>query len=82
MLMVLVLLSPLQSCTGSDITREKMDYKVIPEIRDVRPDRPIKIKLKRNAKGSYSWELTGEDVDRLIEIDRKLRESIIMKTDQ
>jgi len=44
-----------------------------PQIQQVRPKKPVKIKLHRNAKGEYSWDLTGDDADEIAEIDRKLR---------
>jgi len=75
LLMIPLLLVP-QACTDSGSTKKGPEYKVIPEIRDVRPEKPVRIKLRRNAKGGYSWELSGEDVDRIIKIDKKLRDSV------
>jgi len=44
-----------------------------PEIQQVRPKKPVKIKLKRTAEGKYTWDLTGDDVDELVRADKKLR---------
>lgn len=32
-----------------------------------------KIKLRRNKDGTYSWEITGDDVDDVLKADEKLR---------
>ncbi len=48
-------------------------FKKQPEIQQVRPQRPVKIKLHRNAKGEYSWDLNGDNVDEIVNTDRKLR---------
>jgi len=39
----------------------------------VRPQKPVKIKLHRNAKGEYSWDLNGDNVDEIVNTDKKLR---------
>lgn len=43
------------------------------QIQQVKPKKPVKIKLHRNAKGEYSWELTGDNVDEVFQADRRLR---------
>jgi cytochrome c oxidase assembly protein Cox11 len=43
------------------------------EIQQVKPKKPVRIKLHRNAKGDYSWDLTGDNVDEVIQADRRLR---------
>ena len=54
---------------------EKTDFQVKkqPEIQQVRPQKPVKVKLHRNAKGEYSWELNGDNVDEMVNVDKKLR---------
>lgn len=47
-----------------------------PEIQQVKPKKPVRIKLKRTAKGIYSWDLTGDCVDEILKIDRRLRRSL------
>lgn len=42
-----------------------------------RPRKPAKIKLQRNAKGDYTWDLIGENVDELLQIDRRLRKAFV-----
>jgi hypothetical protein len=60
---------------GGAASSEKADFqfKKQPEIQQVRPQKPVKIKLHRNAKGEYSWDLNGDNVDEIVNADRKLR---------
>lgn len=44
-----------------------------PDIQAVRPKRPAKIKLHRNAKGEYTWDITGESADEVVRADARLR---------
>ncbi|MDD5450604.1 MAG: hypothetical protein PHT49_01745 [Desulfovibrionales bacterium] len=39
-------------------------------------DSKLRIRLKRDAKGKYSWEITGDDVRQIIDVDRRLRKKI------
>lgn len=54
---------------------EKPDirFRKQPEIQQIKPHKPVKIKLHRNNKGEYSWDITGDNVDEIIRADRKLR---------
>ncbi len=36
----------------------------------------VKIRLKRDGKDNYSWELSGSDVDQIIKVDEKLRKKV------
>jgi hypothetical protein len=36
----------------------------------------VKIKLKKDGKESYSWELTGSDVDQILKVNEKLRKQL------
>ena len=47
-----------------------------PEIKQTEPKKPVKIKLRRTATGKYSWDLRGDDVDEILEIDNRLRERL------
>jgi hypothetical protein len=42
-------------------------------IQHVVPKKPVRTKLHRNAKGEYSWDLTGDSVDDVVKADRRLR---------
>ncbi|MDI6801646.1 MAG: hypothetical protein QMD01_06310 [Thermodesulfovibrionales bacterium] len=43
------------------------------QIQHIKPKKPVKIKLHRNAKGDYSWDLTGDSVDEVVQADKRLR---------
>ena len=54
--------------------------KVIVEKEKVEKERPlppeVKIKLKKDGKDSYSWELAGSDVDQILKVNEKLRKQL------
>ena len=54
--------------------------KVIVEKGKIEKEQPlppeVKIKLKKDGKDSYSWELTGSDVDQLLKVNGKLRKQL------
>jgi len=36
----------------------------------------VKIKLKKDGKDNYSWELNGSDVDQILKVNEKLRKQL------
>ncbi len=54
--------------------------KVILEKEKVEKEKPlppeVKIKLKKDGKDSYSWELAGSDVDQILKVNEKLRKQL------
>lgn len=42
-----------------------------------KPKKPLKIKLHRDKKGEYSWDITGESVDEIIRADKRLRQLLL-----
>lgn len=56
--------------------KERFQFKKQPEIQQIKPKKPVRIKLKRTAKDEYSWELSGDDVDDIVKTDRKLRKQL------
>jgi len=36
----------------------------------------VKIRLKRDGKEAYSWELSGSDVDQILKVNEKLRKQL------
>ncbi len=36
----------------------------------------VKIKLKRDGKSGYSWELSGSDVDQVLKVNEKLKKQL------
>lgn len=72
----IVLLSGVFSCSRSDGGRQEAVFKQVPEIAEIKPGSPVKIKLKRSGEGDYSWELSGDDAEKVIQTDKKLKESL------
>jgi hypothetical protein len=54
--------------------------KVIVEKDEVEKEHPlppeVKIKLKKDGKDNYSWELAGSDVDQILRVNEKLRKQL------
>ncbi len=44
-----------------------------PEIQQIKPKKPVRIKLKRSADSKYTWDLTGDDVDEIVRADKRLK---------
>ena len=72
---LLCLCVTLLSCTGPEDKEEPVVFKQVPEIKEIKPHKLVKVKLKRNTKGEYAWDISGDNADEIIETDRKLRES-------
>ncbi len=47
--------------------KEEKEHPIPPE---------VKIKLKRDGKSNYSWELSGSDVDQILKVDDKLKKKL------
>ncbi len=75
LLLATLLFLPLQACTDSGKEKGPV-FKKLPEISEIKPQKPVKIKLKKNASGSYSWEITGNDANEIIEADKRLRKAM------
>ena len=52
---------------------KNFQFKKQTEIQQVKPKKPVKIKLKRSADNKYTWELNGDDVDEIVRADRRIR---------
>ncbi|GBE03647.1 MAG TPA: hypothetical protein ENH45_05245 [Nitrospirae bacterium] len=76
LLVAVFVLIPVYACTETNDGSEKAVFKQQPEITEIRPQKPAKIKLKRGTTGQYSWDLSGDDADKILEADRKLREGL------
>lgn len=48
------------------------------EKREKKPPPPpeVKIRLKKDGKDQYSWELSGSDVDQILKVNEKLRKKL------
>lgn len=53
--------------------RPEIQFRKQPEIQQIKPPKPVKIKLHRNNKGEYSWDITGDNLDEIVKTDKKLR---------
>jgi hypothetical protein len=69
----IVLLMLFSGGCGAAAEKPGFQLKNQPEIRQVKPSKPVKVKLHRNAKGEYSWDLNGDNVDEIVNTDRRLR---------
>ncbi|MBI4826913.1 MAG: hypothetical protein HY807_10925 [Nitrospirae bacterium] len=70
--MCLILTATACSGAGGTAKDEGSAFKSVQEIGEAAPETPVKIKLKRNGDGEYSWELSGDDVEKVIETDKRL----------
>ena len=80
-----VLIIALVACSKESVpSREKSENppapKVIVEKEKMGKEQPlppeVKIKLKKDGKDTYSWELTGSDVDQVLKVNEKLRKQL------
>lgn len=60
------------TCSFSE-DKKDFQFKKQPEIQQIKPKKPVRIKLRRSADDRYTWEITGDDVDEIIRTDRKIR---------
>jgi len=74
-LMLVLSLSLIFFISGSVFSQNTKPFQVKkqPEIQQVKPKKPAKIKLRRSAENKYTWEITGDDVDEIIRADRRIR---------
>ncbi|MBI3592117.1 MAG: hypothetical protein HY099_01285 [Nitrospirae bacterium] len=69
--MTFLILSPV-SVSGAD-KKPALQFSRNQEIQQIKPKKPVKIKLHRNAKGEYQWDITGDNADEIVRADRRLR---------
>ncbi len=43
------------------------------DIAQIKPRKPVRIKLHRSAKGEYQWDISGDNADDVVRADRRLR---------
>jgi len=56
--------------------KDNFQFKKQTELQQIKPKKPVKIKLRRSAKDEYTWELTGDDTDEILKTDKKLRKML------
>ncbi len=67
----LFLLIPLKTVFSVD--NKTVQIKKQTELQQVKPKKPVKIKLKRSGESKYTWDLTGDDVDEIVRTDKRLK---------
>ncbi|MBI5665611.1 MAG: hypothetical protein HZC49_11090 [Nitrospirae bacterium] len=75
-LTLVILLLFISACSDPAGKQQETVFKQRPEIAEIKPDKTVKIKLKRGGDGDYSWELSGDDADKVLQVDRQLKESL------
>ncbi|MEW6600949.1 MAG: hypothetical protein AB1499_08255 [Nitrospirota bacterium] len=75
--MVAVLYLCVPACSRSGDGKPEEVFKQVPEIAEIKPSIPVKIKLKRNGAGEYSWELSGDDTEKVLQADRRLKQELL-----
>jgi predicted secreted protein len=59
--------------------QEAFPIKKEPALEQIKPKKPVKIRLKRTTKDEYSWELSGDDADDIVRTDQRLRKLLNVK---
>ena len=75
-LLLIGFVTGISACSRSDSGRQETVFKQVPEIAEIKPGSSVKIKLKRSGEGDYSWELSGDDAEKVLLADKKLKESL------
>ncbi len=70
---MVIIISVFLSDASFSAENKSVQVKKQPEIQQIKPRKPVKIKLKRSAEGKYTWELSGDDVDEIVRVDKRLR---------
>ena len=52
---------------------KSLPVKKQPEIQQIKPKKPVRVKLRRSAEDKYTWEITGDDVDEIVRADKRIR---------
>lgn len=64
----------LKPSTPAEITPKITVEREKKEVEPLSPE--VKIKLRRDGKDNYSWELSGSDADEILKINEKLRKRL------
>jgi len=67
-------LPPQGKSEGSSVPKVVVEKEKVEKEQPLPPE--VKIKLKKDGKDSYSWELTGSDVDQILKVNEKLRKQL------
>ena len=84
-IVVCVLLAFTVACDGKPSSSQgKLEVLPVPKVtiekEKVEKEEPlppeVKIKLRRDGKDNYSWELSGSDADQILKVNEKLRKGL------
>jgi hypothetical protein len=78
-IVIVFLLIVLSAASSHPAEKGGFQFRKQPELQQIKPKKPVKIKLRRTAKGEYSWELSGDDADEIVRTDRKLKKMLNIK---
>ncbi len=60
------------SVSGDD-KKPALQFSRNQDVQQIKPKKPVKIKLHRNAKGEYQWDIAGDSADDIVRADSRLR---------
>ena len=72
-ILLIFLLTSLAVSTAWPAEQGSFHFKKLNELQRIQPKKPVRIKLKRTVKGEYGWELSGDDAEEILKVDRELR---------
>lgn len=78
--LMIFLLIMAQACTNTEGKQPDTTFKQLSELQEIKPQKPVKIKLKRNTKGEYSWDISGGNADEVLKADKRLKEGLEIET--
>jgi hypothetical protein len=58
---------------SSAVDIKTLQVKKQAEIQQVKPKKPVTIKLKRSSEGKYTWDLAGDNADEIVRTDKRLK---------
>lgn len=65
-----------RSCYGEQDKQDRLIYSKDKNLIKTLPRSPVKIKFKKDGKGDYSWEITGEDAREIIRNNKILEDRL------
>ena len=72
--------------TPAEEKKEAFSFKQKNNISSARPKpinakKPVRVKLRRLSDGTYTWEISGDDLAEIIKTDSRLRDTYETKSD-
>lgn len=63
----------LLAAPSSATEKEGFEFKRKPEVAQIKPKKPVRVKIKRHNDGKYTWEISGDDIEEIRKADARLR---------